>query len=80
MEAALRAGGHHVMRKLGIIWEEVDHFETGCGHGIELLDLHADGIVVVAFVHGFEWYHGRSDSVRISIRRPSEAYSAAWLS
>jgi uracil-DNA glycosylase len=52
-----------------IKWNEVDNIPRGQGHGIEIWHGQPQNhqLFIVAFVHGFSWYHGESYGVQVDI-------------
>ena len=64
-----------------IIWEEHEVIPDRLGHGMIFIssqEMSEEGIL--AFVDGFEWYHGWSNEVRVLIRKPDSKYNEGFLS
>lgn len=59
---------------LTVLWKTFEQgCEPRCGHGIEFhLDNALDKKSLIAFIDGFEWYHGSSDKLLVWIRRGLE--------
>jgi hypothetical protein len=63
------------MKTVQISWKKFKEGEEPiCGHGILFLVLNQDNKrQLIAFIDGFDWYHGRSDEMHVWICSNSEA-------
>ena len=54
------------------IWVRLDDIGSGFGHGVEFHHDHCQGkrIGPIAFLDGFEWFHGRANAVNVRILTP----------
>lgn len=63
-----------------IQWSEWEVIPSCFGHGVEFhIDSHPKEFPPVAFLDGYEWYHGKSKVVQISIRKADDQCSAGFL-
>jgi hypothetical protein len=82
----IKPGGEDKVKKLKINWDIVDKMPDGLGHGIEIYyfaeqvsDKEFKNFVppntrlLIAFVDGFEWYHGHYDEVSVKVLSPQSS-------
>ena len=50
------------------LWISLDNIGSGFGHGVEFH--HDDCVGPVAFLEGFEWFHGRANMATVRILTP----------
>jgi len=63
-----------------VIWKEFEEIPTGFGHGVEFYINEEDGKrKFVAFLEGYEWYHGSPDKIVIKIRKAADFESPKIL-
>ena len=66
------------MKTVRILWKEFNKGEEPiCGHGIEFHVGKLNGKhQLIAFIDGFEWYHGCSDEMKVWMRSDSDVMFA----
>jgi len=59
--------------KIKVTWQEFEEVPEGFGHGVEFyMQDRNENREFVAFLEGYEWYHGSPKEVLIKIRKASD--------
>jgi hypothetical protein len=63
-----------------VIWKETEEWPPSCGHGVEFHspNINARGSLL-AFLDGYEWYHGSPEEIVIIIRKADLFFDQKFL-
>jgi len=62
-----------------VVWTEQEGLESGGGHGVDFFAVGRRREGPFAVLRGFEWYHGRPETVGILIEPESDAWDGEFL-